>query len=116
MPAKTLTLTETLQVLRKDLAEAMKDSGKESIFFKLETVEVELSGVMATEGGVNGKAEFRVLGIGASTSASGKISNQSTHRIKLTLVPKIAANPFGEFENMMVKADIPQPEGPQSAF
>jgi Trypsin-co-occurring domain 2 len=80
-------LAEALRLLREELA-AAQDQGQDHQFrFEVTGVGVEFQVELDSEGGLDGKAGFGVVSVGAG----GKVSRADTHRLRLTLNIKDAA-------------------------
>ena len=78
-----LGLAETVRALRAELQEAVAQAGDEDIRFVLGPVQMEFHVGVRREGGVNGKARFWVLEVGAD----GRYSQETIQTITLTLQP-----------------------------
>lgn len=83
----SLNLQRVVESLRCELAEMMRQREVKGPRFTVERAEVELSIEVSTEGGANGEVKFSVLGTGVSVGGSGKASESSIHKLKLTLLP-----------------------------
>src|SRR5208337_1268322 len=82
---KTPSISSAIIELREQLIEAMKEGDGKSIRFVPTTVEVELSLVFKSEAsaGLKGGGLWSIFEI----SGSGQVSNENTHKVKLTLQP-----------------------------
>ncbi|MER5471999.1 trypco2 family protein [Streptomyces sp. NPDC002685] len=78
-------LAETIRALRGELTAAMEGGADEALRFQLGPVELELTLAITREGGVDGGVRFGVVSFGAK----GGITNQDTHRVKLSLQPVV---------------------------
>lgn len=83
-----LELSEVIAQLRGELKTAMQEGTDESLRFELGPVEVEVSVGVERDKAGTAKIRFWVLELGGDA----KSTNSSTHRIKLTLEPKLAAS------------------------
>lgn len=84
-----IPLVDVLRALRAQLTRAAAEGQGADIRFEIGSVEVELAGTIGREGSGEAAVEFRVLGFGPKLGAAGKLSDEQTHRIKLTLTPKM---------------------------
>lgn len=80
-----IELSALVRDLRAELTEAIVSAQDERLHFGLGTIELEITVAVSSEGSSGGKARFWVLELGAD----GKDSSASTHRIKLTLEPRL---------------------------
>ena len=78
-------LAETIKALRSELTAAMESGANDALRFQLGPVELELTLAITREGGVDGGIRFGVISFGAKAG----ISDQDTHRVKLSLQPVI---------------------------
>lgn len=79
-------LAETIEALRAELTTAMSRGAGQPLQFELEAVNVEFTLAVTREGAGNGGLRLGVVSFGAS----GKIAEQQTHRLSLTLNPVTA--------------------------
>lgn len=93
-----LELKKVIEQLRKELGELAATAGGEKLQFKVDSVEVELKVGVKNEGGVNGKAKFWVLELGADA----KHAAEQTQTIKLKLTPKHRGS---KGEDVLVSSD-----------
>jgi hypothetical protein len=84
-------LAETIKALRAELTAAMESGANDPLRFQLGPVELELTLAITREGGVDGGIRFGVVSFGAK----GGISDQDTHRVKLSLQPLIRGRDGG---------------------
>ncbi len=89
------SISDAIDALRKDLAEAVARGDGQGLRFKVEGVDVELT--VACEVSGNNKASFHVLGIGAELG--GKLGTTLTHKVKLSLKP---AGPDGTEQGTLI--------------
>ena len=89
MKRKLLPLAEGVRSLREELAKAIAEKPSVGVFFKVESIDLELQVVRGTdvEGGVSGG--WSLLGWSISGEAGGKHTYAGTHTVKLALRPKI---------------------------
>lgn len=87
MEEKSLGIADAVDMLRKELTQAINRGDREALRFKVNGIDLELS--VACEISAGGKASFKVLGIGAELNAGGK--EVYTHKVKLSLVPSDAS-------------------------
>ncbi|WP_030779929.1 trypco2 family protein [Streptomyces sp. NRRL S-920] len=80
-----IELSEVIAELRRELDEAMTAGAGHRLRFELGPVEVEASVAVERSGGADAKIRFWVLDAGADA----RIARGETHRISLTLHPKI---------------------------
>lgn len=85
-----LPLSEVVQDLRSQIAGAEVRAQKEALRFKLNSVEIELTVVARRELGGDAKVKFSVLGWGVEAGTAGKIAQEQTHKIKLSMTPSRA--------------------------
>ncbi|MDG5493316.1 trypco2 family protein [Niveispirillum sp. BGYR6] len=81
--SESVGIADAIDTLRKELADAINRGDGEALRFKVKGIELELT--VACEISGNGKASFKVLGIGGEVGGSAKSTN--THKVKLTLEP-----------------------------
>ncbi|GAA3109745.1 trypco2 family protein [Streptomyces rectiviolaceus] len=84
-----IELSEVVGELRRELDEAMRAGAGERLRFELGPVEVEAAFTMERSGGAGAKVRFWVV----DASTEGKVARSDTHRITLTLHPKIDGQP-----------------------
>jgi len=90
-----IPLADVIASLRAELQRAAADGEGEDLRFKLGDVEIEFDVVVTSGGDAGAKASFRVLGVGVEGSVGGKLAQERTQRIKLTLTPATASG--GEY-------------------
>lgn len=78
-------LVQVVSQLRQDLTDAMRSGADAELAFELGPVELELTVAVEKQAGPNAKVRLWVLEAGAS----GKVGSTSTHRVKLTMEPRI---------------------------
>ncbi len=78
-------LADAIGQLRREIGAAMASARDEPLKFLLGPVELELQVQLATKGGVKGEAKWVVVSFGAEASAE----RTRTHKVKLTLTPKV---------------------------
>lgn len=81
-----IELTAAIRELRRELATAMAAAEGEPLRFELDSVEVEFAMTVRRDGGANATVNFAV----ATAGVKGDVSAESLHRLKLTLLPKVA--------------------------
>jgi hypothetical protein len=89
MAADLIPLADTIAALREQLAAAVKGGEGQEIRFQVGPVQLTFNVVVQREGEADGKISFKVLGWGVEGGASGKISDQHTQTITITLTPKL---------------------------
>lgn len=82
-------LAELIGELRTELEKATEAAQDATLRFELGPVEVEVLVVVAREGGGSGKIRFWVAEVGGDA----RLSESSTQRIKLNLVPRRVGSP-----------------------
>jgi hypothetical protein len=82
-----IELSEMLVNLRQELVKAQKSAAKEDLKFSVGDIEVELQITTTKEGQGKGGVKFWVY----NAEASGKLSTQKVHKIKLTLKPELGS-------------------------
>ena len=87
MAQDLIPLAEAVAALRSELGTAMKAGKGETLRFQLGPIELELNLVVSREASAEGKLAFKIFGWGADASAGGKLADERTHRVKLTLTP-----------------------------
>jgi hypothetical protein len=85
--SQPITLAQALVSLRKDLEIARQQAENENLQFKVEDIEVELQ--VTSTGEFSG--EFGGSAWVLSVKGQTKLSDQTSHKIKLKLIP-VAAN------------------------
>ena len=81
-----IELAEVIGELRRELQAAMNDAEGEQLRFELGPVELEATVVVEKGGGGGAKVRFWVIELGGEAKAS----EVSTHRVKLSLQPRLA--------------------------
>lgn len=76
-------LADAIRELRQELARAIAEGEGESLRFKPGPIELELQLEIGKEGGAKAGVKWFVV----SASAEGKVTQASTHKVKLTLQP-----------------------------
>lgn len=79
-------LSRVVDQLRNELFELTRTVDGQDLRFLVESVELELKVVVTKSGGVDAKAKFWVLEVGAE----GKYEHERTQTVKLTLKPRLA--------------------------
>lgn len=82
-----LPLTEVVEGLRQQLAQAVLAAHADGVRFQVNGVELEFTVVAKREAGGDGKIKFSVLGVGAELGAAGKMAQERTQKVKLSLTP-----------------------------
>ena len=80
----TIGLARALALLRDELSQAQDDGAGHQLRFEITEAEAEFVVEVITEGGLEGKANFGVVSLGAD----GKVSTTGTHRLRLRLSVK----------------------------
>lgn len=80
-------LSEALEVLRAELAEAREKAAGHDVQFPIESLTVELK--VGITRSVDGKAGFKVPLLGAELGASGQASREGTQTVTLVLGPPV---------------------------
>lgn len=78
-------LADAIGQLRREISAAMDAARDEPLQFGLGPVELELQVGLTTKGVVRGEVKWFVLSFGADAGAEGT----RTHKVKLTLTPKL---------------------------
>ncbi|WP_045562567.1 trypco2 family protein [Streptomyces sp. FxanaA7] len=95
-----IELSEMIRQLRQELNTAMADGAAGPVRFELGPVEIEASVAVDREAGAGGKVRFWVV----EANAGGKFATSETHRISLTLQPKLVA-PDGTQRAVLIAGD-----------
>ncbi|MFG1607972.1 trypco2 family protein [Actinoplanes sp. NPDC049265] len=77
-------LAEAVQLLRDELTIAQDNGSDEALRFDVGTIEMEFSLVARRTGGGRAGVQFGIVTVGVD----GAVSQESTHRVKVTLQPK----------------------------
>ncbi len=104
MSESLIPLADMIAALRDELDRAVEVGRARGPRFQVGPIELELTLVVGREATPEGKISFKVFGSGAEVSVGGKISDERTHRIKLTLTPVDQA---GEPTKILVSDDEP---------
>lgn len=86
MQEPTTELAEAVEAVRLELMRAKELGAGSSLIFEVGPVEMEFTVALTREGKTNAGVKVWVLEAGAS----GSLTGQRTHRIKITLNPKQA--------------------------
>jgi hypothetical protein len=84
---ETLPLREVIRSLRSELVEAATEGQTEAVRFELGPIELEFQVVVEREGEAGGKLGFHIFAANAEVNLGGKVSDQRTQKVKLTLTP-----------------------------
>ena len=95
-----IELSEMIRELRQELITALADGGGGPLRFELGPVEVEATVAVGRKGGAGGKVRFWVVEAGADAA----VESSHTHRISLTLQPKLVA-PDGAQRTVLISGD-----------
>jgi hypothetical protein len=87
MADDSLPLADAVRALREQLKIAAEAARGESLQFTVGPAVMELTTVLTSEGSVDGKASFKVVGIGFEAGATGRLEQERTHKLTLTLTP-----------------------------
>jgi hypothetical protein len=87
MAEDLIPLADAIRALREELEDAVAESTDKAIRFVAGPVEFEFEAVVSRESGGGGKVSFKLLGIGAEASLSGKLSGQRVQKLKIVLKP-----------------------------
>lgn len=82
-----IRLSEFVQQLRAEIEKSVTASKDAKILFQPNKIEVEVQVEVAKSAGGTGEIEFKVLGVGASLGADGKLEKTVAHTIRLELEP-----------------------------
>ncbi|MGV9250127.1 trypco2 family protein [Streptomyces sp. NPDC003697] len=93
-------LAELIRDLRQELTEALTGGPSGPLRFELGPVEIEATVAVGRKGGAGGKVRFWVV----EANADGQVEASRTHRITLTLQPKLVA-PDGAHRTVLVTGD-----------
>jgi hypothetical protein len=88
-----IPLSEAIAGLRADLQRAISTGEGERLRFDLESVVLELEIVLSSSG--SGEAKAGLWGV-VTVGGSAQHGHVSTHRLTLTLTPRIAGAPPGQ--------------------
>lgn len=94
-------LADTIQALRNELALAVISGRDEKLQFEVAQVELEMSLAITRGGSGDAGLHFGVLSFGAG----GKVANEATHRLILTLSP-LMANADGETQPARISGHV----------
>ncbi|MER6331192.1 trypco2 family protein [Streptomyces sp. NPDC001034] len=95
-----IELAEMISELGQELNDALTRGPSGVVRFELGPVEVEADVVVSRKGGANGKVRFWVVEAGAE----GRLESSRTHRVRLTLHPKLVA-PDGTHVKVLVSGE-----------
>lgn len=95
-----IELAELIRELRQELNTALMDGPSGVVRFELGPVEIEATVAVGRKGGAGGKVRFWVVEAGAE----GQLEASQTHRISLTLHPKLVA-PDGTHHIVLISGD-----------
>lgn len=95
-----IELAEMIRQLRHELNAAMADGAGGPVRFELGPVEIEATVAVDRKGGAGGKVRFYVVEAGAD----GSTGTLRTHRVSLTLQPKLVA-PDGVHHTVLISGD-----------
>ncbi|MFR9787756.1 trypco2 family protein [Streptomyces sp. MB22_4] len=95
-----IELAEMISELGQELNDALTRGPSGVVRFELGPVEVEADVVVSRKGGANGKVRFWVVEAGAE----GGVESSRTHRIRLTLHPKLVA-PDGTHVKVLISGE-----------
>ncbi len=88
-----IPLARAIQDLRRELQEAIESGEGEPLRLEVDSIVLELDVVLGTTGGADAKVSvWNVLSVGASAERS----REATHRLTLTLTPRLAGDPPGK--------------------
>ncbi|MEW1658732.1 trypco2 family protein [Streptomyces sp. NPDC093707] len=83
-----IELASVIRDLRAELAQAISEAEGEALRFELGPIELEVAVELERGGNAGAKVRFWVV----ESGAEGKVSSQSTQRIKLSLQPTLAGS------------------------
>lgn len=86
-------LAQAIQELRSELAQAIELGKDQDLKFDVGNIELELGLVATQEGGGGGKISFSLFGLASEANLEGKLAREVTHRLKLSLTPKLHGMP-----------------------
>lgn len=95
-----IELAEMIRELRQELNAALLDGPSGVVRFELGPVEIEATVAVGRKGGAGGKVRFWVVEAGVD----GQSETSRTHRISLTLHPKLVA-PDGMHHSVLISGD-----------
>ncbi|MEW2625417.1 trypco2 family protein [Streptomyces sp. NPDC048106] len=95
-----IELAEMIRELSQELNSALAEGPSGVVRFELGPVEVTADVVVSRRGGAGGKVRFWVVEAGAE----GQSESSRTHRISLTLHPKLVA-PDGTHVKVLISGD-----------
>jgi hypothetical protein len=107
MPEEWVGLADAVSELRRELTEAMEQGAGAPIRFELGPVEMEFLLEVRKEGGGEAGVRFWVVSLGAKGSAS----SGSTHRVRLSLVPKDESGRPPEISDQETRDAVRAPQG-----
>ncbi|MEV5548635.1 trypco2 family protein [Streptomyces sp. NPDC052309] len=104
-------LAEAITDLRRELQDAMAAGQGEQLKFELDSVVLELEVTLSTGAGAGAKAGFWSV---LTAEATADHRRGSTHRLTLTLTPRLSDAPDGQRvrvgDDMSVRPHIVRPE------
>ncbi|UXY31139.1 trypco2 family protein [Streptomyces sp. HUAS TT20] len=95
-----IELSDMIVQLRQELYAAMTNGPAGPVRFELGPVEIEASVTVGREAGVGGKVRFWVV----EANADGKVATSQTHRINVTLQPRLVT-PDGTQRTVLISGD-----------
>ncbi|MDH6214841.1 trypco2 family protein [Streptomyces pseudovenezuelae] len=95
-----IELAELVRELRQELNAALADGAPGPVRFELGPVEIEATVAVGRRGGAGGKVRFWVVEAGVD----GQQETSQTHRVHLTLHPKLIA-PDGSQQTVRIVGD-----------
>jgi Trypsin-co-occurring domain 2 len=88
MAARLIPLAEAIGALREELEKAQAAATGEELQFTVGPIELELSLAVQREAEGSGKIEFKIFGWGGEAGGSGKLGDETGHKVKLVLTPE----------------------------
>ncbi|MFI1536338.1 trypco2 family protein [Streptomyces anandii] len=95
-----IELADLIRELRQELCSALTDTAPGPVRFELGPVEVEATVLVGRRDGAGGKVRFWVVEAGAD----GQTERSATHRISLTLQPRLLA-PDGTRRDVLIAGE-----------
>jgi len=104
MPEGWVGLADAIRELRRELTEAMTEGQGKPIRFELGPVEMEFLLEVSKDAGGEAGVKFWVISLGGK----GSMSSGSTHRVKLSLIPKSSSGGVPEIADTEARTEFPE--------
>lgn len=99
------SLTDAIAALRSEISSAVAQGADEQLRFSLGDIELEFAVVARREGGGDGKLKFSILGIGAEASASARVGQEQTQKVRIKLSAQLRAADGTQAEILVRRPD-----------